>query len=52
MSSMENDINMIVDWIFTKPEKLKKIVKKHEKVKLKYEIVMKFYNQIGVGIEL
>lgn len=42
-SSLENDVNMYVDWIFTKPNELEKLAKKYPKIKIKKELVLKFY---------
>ncbi len=51
MSSIENDFNMMIHCIFTKPNELKVLITKYEKIKQKYELVLRFYNQINSGVE-
>lgn len=50
-SSMEQDFNMFVRWIFTKPNELQKIANRHNKIKNKYNLVIDFYNEINSKVE-
>ena len=45
-SSLENDLNMLSEWLFTKGRELDVICKKNHRVKLKKEIAQKFYKKI------
>ena len=50
-SSMENDFNMIVDWIFTKPNELHELIQNYDKIREKYNLVIRFYSQINSGVD-
>lgn len=50
MSSVENDFNMIIDWIFTKPKALKEITQKYERIKKKYNLILSFYDGVESGV--
>ncbi len=45
-SSMENDFNMIVDWLFTKPSELRRLAQKYPRIKSKMELAINFYESI------
>lgn len=47
MSTLENDVNMYVEAIFTKPKDLRNLINNHPIIKKKYLIVKKFY--LGVN---
>jgi len=50
-SSMENDFNMVSDWLFSQPGLLNKLAKKHKKIRMKMELAVKFYKSIDEGFE-
>ncbi len=50
-SSMENDYKMFVDWLFTKPDELQVLIQKYDKIREKYNLVIRFYSQINSGVE-
>jgi len=52
ISSLENDFNMFVDWMFTHPEDIKKLAIKHKRIRDKYEIVLQFYSDINARVVL
>lgn len=52
ISSLENDFNMFVDWMFTHPEEVKEFIIKHKRIKQKYIIVQEFYSDINSGVTL
>ena len=47
MSTLENDVNMYAETIFTKPKHLQALIKKHPIINNKYLIVKKFYLNIN-----
>jgi hypothetical protein len=51
-SSLENDFNMFVGWAFTKPDHLRKVVSKYERIKGKYQLVIQFYKSIDSRIDV
>lgn len=50
-SSMENDFNMLVYWMFTKPNEILALSKNYDKIREKYNLVLHFYDQIDSGVE-
>jgi hypothetical protein len=51
-SSIENDVNMFAFWAFTKPEQLRELTSKYERIDKKYRLVVQFYNKIDLGIAI
>jgi hypothetical protein len=51
-ASLEEDVNIFVDWIFTKPERLQKLTAKYERIQKKHQLVMKFYKSIDPRIDV
>ena len=51
-ASLEEDFNKFVDWAFTKPERLRKLASKYERVRKKYQLVIKFYESIDPKIDI
>jgi len=51
-SSLENDLNMIAFWLFTRPKQLKELCGKYEKLRLKTDLVVSFYRSIGISTQL
>ena len=51
-SSIENDVNMFAFWAFTKPEQLRELTSKYERIDKKYRLVVQFYNKIDPGIAI
>ncbi len=45
-SSLENDFNMLSDWLFTRPEKLAELCQKHELLASKRTLAIEFYASI------
>lgn len=48
-SSMENDFNMISDWLFTRPAELAKLAAEHRQLAAKRQLAIDFYKQIDRG---
>lgn len=48
-SSIENDFNIISDWLFTRYSQLNELGKKHEKIRMKTNLAKKFYKSINQG---
>jgi len=51
-SSIENDVNMFAFWAFTKPEQLRELTSKYDRIGRKYRLVVQFYNKIDPGIAI
>lgn len=51
-STLENDFNMMTDWMFTKRSKLNKLCAKYPKVKAKRLIAEKFYRTIDKNFKV
>lgn len=49
-SSLENDFNMMADWLFTKPAKLDALCRKYPLLRQKRDLVVQFYQSIGCPI--
>ena len=50
LSSLENDFNMFTEWIFTKPNRLRKLASEFHRINEKYQLTIKFYNSIDPSI--
>jgi hypothetical protein len=51
-SSIENDVNMFAFWAFTKPEQLRELTSKYDRIDRKYRLVVQFYKKIDPGIAI
>jgi hypothetical protein len=51
-SSIENDVNMFAFWAFTKPEQLRELTSKYDRIGRKYRLVVQFYKKIDPGIAI
>jgi hypothetical protein len=51
-TDLENDFNMFVGWAFTRPQELGKLASRHEKIRRKMELVVRFYESIDTTIEI
>lgn len=51
-SNLENDFNEIIDWTFTKPDRLREIAVKYEKIRAKYDLALAFYDSIDRRINI
>jgi hypothetical protein len=51
-AQLEEDFNIFVDWIFTKPNLLKKLASKYHRIEKKYQLVIKFYKSIDPRIDI
>jgi hypothetical protein len=51
-SSIENDVNMFAFWAFTKPEQLRELTSKYDRIDKKYRLVVQFYKKIDPGIAI
>lgn len=51
-ATLEEDFNKFVEWTFTKPERLRKLASKYERVRKKYELLIKFYESIDAKIDI
>lgn len=49
-TSHENDFNVYVEYLFNRNARLKELADKYPLVNLKYQMVKKFYNDLGVKI--
>jgi len=50
-SSLENDFNMISAWLFTQPDRLKRLGKEHAKLGQKVDIAIAFYRSLGIQFD-
>lgn len=50
-SSLENDFNLISDWLFTRYSQLVELGEKHEKIRLKMNLAVRFYKSIDNRFE-
>ncbi len=48
-SSHENDINVMIEWVTGRPDDLKKIAARHEKIRKKYDLLERFYSAVLSG---
>ncbi len=51
-ASLEEDFNKFAAWAFTKPDRLRKLASKYERVRTKYQLVIKFYESIDPRIDI
>jgi hypothetical protein len=51
-SSLENDFKMFVDWAFTRPNRLRELVSRYDRIKKKYDLVIQFYKSIDPRIDI
>jgi len=51
-SSIENDVNMFAFWAFTKPEQLRQLTSKYDRIDRKYRLVVQFYKRIDPRIAI
>jgi len=51
-ASLEEDFNIFAAWVFTKPHRLRELTSKHERLRKKYYLVMKFYKSIHPEIDI
>ena len=51
-SSMENDFNMISDWLFTRRNELKQLARQYRRIESKRQLAIKFYKSIDEGFDL
>lgn len=49
--TLQSDFYSFVNWMFTKPEELKEVCNKYEKIKEKYNLVIQFYDSMNSGVE-
>ena len=50
-SSMENDFNMISDWLFTRPTELEQLCEKYKLLNAKRKLATEFYDSMGIAFE-
>lgn len=50
-SSMENDLNMLVSWMFSRNQELQELAEKYPLIKARYDLVAAFYEEIGSGVQ-
>lgn len=51
-ASIEEDFNIFVEWVFTKPDRLARLVSRYERIKRKYDLVIRFYDAIDPKIDI
>lgn len=51
-SDLENDFNMFVSWAFTRPDRLRELASKYERIQKKYRLVIEFYESIDPRIDI
>jgi hypothetical protein len=51
-ASIEEDFNKFVDWAFTKPDRLRRLASRYQRIRKKYNIVIKFYESIDPKIDI
>lgn len=51
-ASLEEDFNIFVEWMFTKPDRLRELASMYERIRKKRELVMKFYQSIDPAIDI
>ena len=50
-SDVENDFNMMTDWLFTRPRRLRELGQLHPRIKAKTELTIKFYRSLDRDFE-
>src|SRR5262249_49813064 len=50
-SSLENDFNMITDWLFTRPSQLSTLADKYRRIGAKQDLAVRFYKSIDPRYE-
>jgi hypothetical protein len=51
-ASLEEDFNVFADWVFTKPDRLRELASTYERIRKKYQVVIKFYKSIDPTIDI
>jgi Putative zinc-binding metallo-peptidase len=51
-SSLENDFNRFVGWAFTKPDRLRELASRYEKINRKCRLVIEFFESVDPRIDI